>query len=167
MHVCVNFPFTSIESLQISYTWKLQFQCLSPSHVFLPFYITFILVFPPFINFSIISQKWLEKWIYEQQCNLVLSDHFSSLKLTPSETLITVVLKWNCFFLQPYFNNQFLSQPTHPILMHWCMRQKVSKIISRAFSTNSSKIAMRKKSLNRTIWHSWSFWRAPSKSKLT
>ncbi len=53
------------------------------------------------------------------------------------------------------------------MLMHWWIRQNVSKIIILEFSTKSSRHATRKKSFTNTVSQSRSFFCAPSKSKLT
>ncbi len=45
------------------------------------------------------------------------------------------------------------ASPLYLMLMHWWIRQKVSKIERRAFSINSARQATRKKSLSRTCKH--------------
>lgn len=69
--------------------------------------------------------------------------------------------------LSQHENQNSVNDFTYPMLITWWMRQKVSKIMRRAFSTNSSRHAIRKKSDSSTAWHWFSFRRAASKSKFT
>ncbi len=53
------------------------------------------------------------------------------------------------------------------MVIHWWIRQNVSKIMRRALSMNSGNHCKKKKSWFNFVWHSCSFDRAPSKSKFT
>lgn len=77
---------------------------------------------------------------------LIIPDNNLSINLS---TLNVISMFW--YMIQQLFCTTLKSQNTYFILMHWWIRQKVSKMNRRAFSMKSSRHATRKKSFTSTF----------------